>query len=239
MLTKRPADARGHANHGWLDSHHTFSFAGYYDPKHLGFGPLLVINEDRVAPGRGFGPHPHRNMEIISYVLDGALEHRDSMGTGSVIRPGEVQYMSAGTGVVHSEMNHSREEPVHFLQIWIVPDAGGGEPKYDQREFPREERINRLRLLASGDGSGGSIRIGQDARLYGSIVEASKSVDVEIAAGRSLWLHVARGLAHADGTTLSTGDGASLVGPAKLTITADEETELLVVDRPGEGKAMR
>ena len=184
MLNVRRARDRGHANHGWLDSHHTFSFANYYDPKHMGFRGLRVINEDRVAPARGFGTHPHRDMEIISYVLGGGLEHRDSMGTGSVIRPGEVQRMSAGTGVFHSEYNASKTEPVHFMQIWILPERGGIEPSYEQRAFSEAERRNTLRLVVDPEGRDQALKINADARLYAGLVDAGASVEHVVPAGR-------------------------------------------------------
>jgi redox-sensitive bicupin YhaK (pirin superfamily) len=174
MITLRPADARGHADHGWLDSRHTFSFADYHDPRHMGFRALRVINDDRVAPAQGFGAHPHRDMEIVSYVLEGALEHRDSMGNGSVIRPGDVQRMSAGSGVTHSEFNASPKETVHFLQIWLLPEKRGGEPGYEQRNFPAEEKRGRLRLVASADGRDGSVTVRQDVALYAGIFRAGE-----------------------------------------------------------------
>ena len=207
-ITLRRASDRGHAQHGWLDSFHTFSFADYYDPKHMGFRALRVINDDTVAPARGFGAHPHRDMEIISYVLDGELAHKDSMGNGSVIRPGEVQRMSAGTGVVHSEQNPSRTSPVHFLQIWIVPDRAGHPPGYEQKAYPLAERQGRLRLVASPDGADGSVTIHQDVRLYTTTLGASDSVAHEVAAGRHAWIHVARGEVKLGDEVLKAGDGA-------------------------------
>src|SRR5215471_7408794 len=193
MITVRRAGERGIANHGWLDSRHSFSFGHYYDPKHMGFGPLRVINEDRVQPGGGFDTHGHRDMEIISYVLEGALAHKDSIGTGSVIRPGDVQVMSAGTGIRHSEFNHSKTEPVHFLQIWIVPDREGIAPRYDQKRFPDEEKRGRLRLVGSSDGRDGSIVIHQDAELRAAILAAGEGATSALRAGRRAWLQVARG----------------------------------------------
>jgi redox-sensitive bicupin YhaK (pirin superfamily) len=232
MLQVRRSDERGHAEHGWLDSHHTFSFAGYYDPRHMGFGPLRVINEDRVRPGMGFGTHPHQDMEIISYVLDGALEHKDSMGNGSVIRPGDVQYMSAGTGVRHSEYNASKDESVHFLQIWIMPNSRGGKPSYGQQHYPREDRLNRLRAVASHDGRDGSIEIKQDAVMYSGILEAGVDVSHEIDEGRRVWLHVARGSVKVGETTLSTGDALSTNDVGSLGLHAEAESEVILFDLP-------
>ena len=230
MLTVRRAQDRGHANHGWLDTHHTFSFAHYHDPAHMGFRGLRVINEDRVAPGRGFGTHPHRDMEIVSYVLAGGLEHKDSMGTGSVIRPGEVQRMSAGTGVFHSEYNHSKDEPVHFMQIWIVPDRRGIEPSYEQRDFNDGSRDNALRLVADREGREGALRIHADVQLYSGVLDAGASVDHEVAEGRHAWIQVARGRVEVDGAMLGAGDGASTSDPSTLTIRALEAAEILVFD---------
>lgn len=232
MLTLRRANERGHANHGWLDTHHSFSFANYHDPAHMGFRNLRVINEDRVAPGRGFGKHPHRDMEIISYVLDGALEHRDSMGNGSVIRPGELQRMSAGTGVFHSEWNGSKTEPVHFLQIWLLPAELGIEPEYEQRPFPAEERQNELRLVADPSGRDGALKLQADARIYSSLLEPGESVEHELRDGRHAWVQVARGAVEIDGERLDAGDGASTSAPGALTITGLEDAELLVFDLP-------
>jgi len=192
MITLRPAEERGQADFGWLHTRYTFSFADYYDPEHVQFRSLRVINEDHVDPGHGFGTHPHRDMEIITYVLEGALAHKDSMGTGSTIRPGEVQRMSAGTGVMHSEFNHSPSEEVHLLQIWLLPERKGVKPSYEQKEFPRESKLNRLRLVASPAGDDGSVTIHQDARLYASVLEEGKSVLHELGKGRSAWLQVAR-----------------------------------------------
>jgi redox-sensitive bicupin YhaK (pirin superfamily) len=230
MLTIRRAQERGHANHGWLDSHHTFSFAEYHDPKHKGFRGLRVINEDRVAPGRGFGTHPHRDMEIISYVLDGALEHRDSLGTGSVIRHGEVQRMSAGTGVRHSEFNSSKTEPVHFLQIWILPGQKNIEPSYEQRSFDVEQRRNGLRLVVDPEGHDGALTIHADARLFAGTLAAGTSITHEVPQRRHAWIQVARGTVDVAGTVLRAGDGASTSDAGPLTITASEDAELLVFD---------
>ncbi len=232
MLQVRRSEDRGHAEHGWLDSHHTFSFAHYYDPRHMGFGPLRVINEDRVEPGRGFGTHPHQDMEIISYVLEGALEHKDSMGTGSVIRPGDVQHMSAGTGVLHSEYNHSKDEGVHFLQIWIMPDQRGGKPKYGQKHFPREDRLDQLRVVASPDGRDDSIEIRQDATMYAGVLTEGTTVEHVVEEGRRAWVHVARGTLSAADTTLSAGDALGTTDAGTLRLTAEGEAEVIVFDLP-------
>ncbi len=228
MIQLRKANDRGHANHGWLDSWHTFSFADYHDPAHVRFSALRVINEDRVAPGEGFPTHPHRDMEIITYVLEGALEHKDSLGTGSVIRPGEVQRMSAGTGIRHSEFNHSQTEPVHFLQIWILPDRQGVQPGYEQK---RIEVDGQLRLVASPDGSDGSVTIHQDARVYAARLNGSE-VTHALAPGRRAWLQVARGAVQLNGTTLQTGDGAGIENEPAMKLTADGSAEVLLFDLP-------
>lgn len=228
-LTIRRASARGHADHGWLDSFHTFSFANYHDPDHMGFRALRVINDDTVAPGMGFGAHGHQDMEIISYVLDGELAHRDSMGNGSVIRPGEVQRMSAGTGVRHSEMNPSRTEPVHFLQIWIIPDRRGHAPSYEQIAFSEGERRGALRLVASPDGADGSVTIHQDVRVFAGLFARGESATHVVAPGRHAWIHVARGNAQVAGTELSAGDAVSTSAPGDLSITGDD-AEVLVFD---------
>ncbi|MDP9001002.1 MAG: pirin family protein, partial [Myxococcota bacterium] len=210
MLTVRRAEDRGHEDHGWLDTRHTFSFADYHEPKHMGFRSLRVINEDRVQPGRGFGTHGHRDMEIISYVLDGALEHKDSIGTGSVIRPGDVQRMSAGTGVLHSEHNASATEIVHFLQIWLIPDKTGIAPSYEQKRPPIDEKRGKLLLIASPGGAHGSVTIHADALVYASLLEAGDSVDHAVLPGRHAWIQVARGRIKVDGVELKEGDGASV-----------------------------
>jgi redox-sensitive bicupin YhaK (pirin superfamily) len=210
MLTIRKADERGHADHGWLNTYHTFSFADYYDPSHMGFRKLRVINEDRVQPGMGFPTHPHRDMEIISYVLEGALEHKDSMGNGSVIRPGDVQRMSAGMGITHSEFNHSKSELVHFLQIWILPDKEGLKPSYEQKFFPDDEKRRMLRLIASADGRDGSVTIHQDVNLYAALLESGEEINCVIPPGRHAWLQVARGNAVANGLKLTHGDGLAV-----------------------------
>ncbi len=232
MITIRRAEERGHADHGWLDTRHTFSFADYYDSAHMGFGDLRVINEDRVRPGAGFGTHGHRDMEIISYVLEGELAHRDSMGNGSTIRPGEVQRMSAGTGVRHSEANPSRDQPVHFLQIWILPSEQGLAPGYEQKAFPEAERRGRLRLVASPDGRDGSVTIHQDARLSIALLAGGERVRHELAKGRRAFVHVARGELTLNGERLRAGDGAAISDEAALEIagTGDGAAEVLVFD---------
>src|SRR5947199_2945456 len=233
MLEIRKATDRGTADLGWLYSRHTFSFADYYDPQHMGFGPLRVINEDRVSPGQGFGTHGHQDMEIISYVLEAALEHKDSIGTGSVIRPSEVQVMSPGTGIRHSEFNHSKTEPVHFPQIWIVPDREGIAPRYDQKTFPDAEKRGRLRLVGSFDGRDGSVVIHQDVELFAAILNVGEQVTQTLPAGRKGWLQVARGGVEINGQDLDVGDGAAVEGEPTLTVTAKVDgTEILVFDRP-------
>jgi quercetin 2,3-dioxygenase len=230
MIIVRPAEERGVANFGWLDSRHTFSFGHYYDPRHMGIGALRVINDDRVAPGGGFDTHAHQDMEIISYVLEGAMEHQDSIGTGSVIRPGDVQRMTAGTGIAHSEFNHSRAEPVHFLQIWIVPERKGLEPGYEQKTFPLEERRGKARLVASRDGRDGSLTVHQDVDLYTSVLEAGDEVAIALRPERSAWVQVARGAVTLNGTGLKEGDGAAVFDTATLTLTSDTGGEVLVFD---------
>jgi len=228
MIQVRKAKDRGHANHGWLDTWHTFSFADYYDPRHMGFSALRVINEDRVIPGEGFSTHPHRDMEIITYVLEGALEHKDSLGTGSVIRPGEVQRMSAGQGIRHSEFNHSRSDPVHFLQIWILPNVQGVKPSYEQK---RIELDGGLWLVASPDGDNGSVMIHQDARVYAARLNGGE-VSHALAPGRRAWLQVARGTAKLNGMTLQAGDGTSIEAETSLRLAADGSAEVLLFDLP-------
>jgi quercetin 2,3-dioxygenase len=230
MIRVRRGSERGHFDHGWLDTYHTFSFARYYDPRQMGFRALRVINEDRVAPGRGFGTHPHEDMEIVTYVLDGALEHRDSLGTGSTIRPGELQRMTAGTGIRHSEFNPSEAEPVHLYQIWLLPEREGLEPSYEQRAFPEEERRNRLRLVASPDERDGSLTIRQDARLYLASLDGDREVSHEVAPGRHAWLQVLRGGVSMNGLALSAGDGAAVSDESDLTIKADGPSEVLLFD---------
>ena len=229
MLNLRRSEERGHADHGWLDSRHTFSFASYYDPGHMGFRKLRVINDDRVAPGAGFPTHPHRNMEIISYVVEGALEHRDSMGNGSVIRPGEVQRMSAGTGVTHSEYNHSNKGALRFLQIWIQPANPGGPPGYEQKRFD-EQRRGKLRLVASADGRDGSVTIHQDVAMYASLLEAGERAEHRFASGRHGWLQLVRGKLSAGLEILDAGDGISISGLDSLSIEAKTSTEFLLFD---------
>jgi len=229
MILLRKAEDRGHANHGWLDSWHSFSFADYHDPAHMGFGTLRVINEDRVAPGEGFPTHGHRDMEIISYVLEGALEHRDSMGNGSVIRPGEVQRMSAGTGITHSEYNASRSEPAHFLQIWILPKFRGIRPGYEQKTFPAEEKRGTLRLVASPDGREGSVTIHQDAFMYATLLEKGEAVRHTLAPGRRGYVHVARGAVTANGQRLVAGDALKSEGE-DIVLEAGGTAEVLVFD---------
>jgi quercetin 2,3-dioxygenase len=229
MIIRRSSE-RGQADHGWLRSFHTFSFADYYQPEHMGFGALRVINEDRVAPGKGFGTHSHRDMEIISYVLDGELEHRDNMGNGSIIRPGDVQRMSAGTGVAHSEHNGSRDQLVHFLQIWIVPEKRGITPGYQQKAFPEPERQGRLRLVASRDGRDGSVIVHQDVNLYATLLGADEQVRYEVPATRRAWIHVARGSVALDGTRLEAGDAAAVSDAGAVDIVGKDAAEVLVFD---------
>jgi redox-sensitive bicupin YhaK (pirin superfamily) len=231
MIQLRKAHDRGHADHGWLDSWHTFSFADYHDPKHMGFSALRVINEDRVSPGEGFPTHPHRDMEIITYVLEGALEHKDSLGTGSVIRPGEVQRMSAGTGIRHSEFNHSQSESVHFLQIWILPNRQGVKPGYEQKRIDPAELNGKLQLVASHDGRDGSVTIHQDASVYAAHLNGGE-VTHKLAPGRHAWLQVARGSVRINGTTLQAGDGASIENEPSLQLATDGSTEVLLFDLP-------
>ena len=230
MLTIRRGHERGHFNHGWLDTYHTFSFGDYRDVKHMGFRSLRVINEDRVAPGQGFGMHPHRDMEILTYVLSGALEHRDSMGNHGVIRPGEVQYMAAGTGVQHSEFNPSPSEPVHLMQIWILPDRRGATPNYEQRPFPSLSDTGRWTLLASPDGRDGSIRITQDAALLAATLKAGQGAAYAVGVGRGAWVQVLRGSIEIDGHTLEAGDGASIDDAPGLNVRAQRDAEVLLFD---------
>jgi redox-sensitive bicupin YhaK (pirin superfamily) len=233
MITVRRASERGHFDHGWLDTSHTFSFAGYHDPAHMGFGELRVINEDRVRPAEGFGRHGHRDMEIISWVLEGELAHRDSTGGGGVLRPGEVQRMSAGTGVTHSEFNGSGNRPLHFLQIWILPDRPGHPPSYEQRAIPEAARRGRLALIASPDGAESSTTIHQDARVYATLLGDGERVRHPLAPGRRAWVQVARGALSLNGQPLSAGDGAALEGEASLELVGRGAlAEALVFDLP-------
>lgn len=232
MLEIRKAADRGHAQHGWLNSHHTFSFAEYYDRAHMGWSALRVINDDTVQAGEGFGAHGHRDMEIFSYVLEGALEHKDSMGSGSVIRPGDVQLMSAGTGVQHSEFNHSRTEPVHFLQIWIIPKFSGIKPNYQEKRFSDEEKRGRLRLVVSPDGQDGSLTIVQDARVYAGLLDGDEKIEQPLPAGRHAYVHVARGQLTLNGLSLSAGDGVKIADETMLTLAGGENAEVLVFDLP-------
>ncbi|HJX18146.1 MAG TPA: pirin family protein [Acidiferrobacterales bacterium] len=232
MIQVRKSEDRGHANHGWLDSYHSFSFADYHDPAHVQFSVLRVINEDRVAPGAGFPTHGHRDMEIVSYVLEGALEHKDSLGTGSVIRPGDVQRMSAGTGVRHSEYNASKSELVHFLQIWILPDHAGHAPGYEQKHFAPGELDGQLRVVASPDGRNGSVTIHQDALLYTAKLDDTMNVSHALAGGRRAYVHVARGGVALNGTPLAAGDGARIENETQLRLDQGREAEVLVFDLP-------
>jgi redox-sensitive bicupin YhaK (pirin superfamily) len=236
MITLRRAADRGHADLGWLDSWHTFSFSSYYDPKHMGFRSLRVINDDRIAAGKGFGTHGHQDMEIITYVLDGELEHKDSMGSGSVLRPGDVQHMSAGTGVMHSEFNHSRSAPVHLLQIWIEPDEAGIPPVYGERNFPVAQRSGQLRLVASRDGRDGSLRIHQDVDLMASLLAPGQTVTHALRPGRHAWVQMAKGSAVVNGAPLSAGDAAAISAETTLRIEGSGAgagpAELLVFDLP-------
>lgn len=230
MITIRRSDARGHADHGWLDTHHTFSFADYYDEAHMGFRALRVINEDRVQPGQGFGTHPHRDMEIISWVLEGALAHKDSMGNGSVIRPGDVQRMTAGRGVLHSEANPSDAEPVHFLQLWLSPSERGLAPGYEQKALTREVRQGRLALVASPDGRDGSVTVHTDAALYSALLAKGQAVEHALADGRHAWVHVARGEVTLNGERLRAGDGAAVSNETRLALEGVADAEVLVFD---------
>lgn len=230
MITIRNAEHRGHFDHGWLNTYHTFSFADYHDPENMGFHGLRVINEDRVQAGQGFGTHPHRDMEIVTYVLEGGLQHRDSMGNGSIIRPGEVQRMSAGTGVTHSEFNASKDELVHFLQIWLLPSKRGIEPGYEQKTFTPMEMAGRPRLIASNDGRDGSVTIHTDASLYAGLFDKGATGELAIGKDRHSWVQIARGKASVNGHILSAGDGAALSGEALVRIEGIVASEVLVFD---------
>ncbi|QLL16130.1 pirin family protein [Pseudomonas chlororaphis] len=230
MLTLRKASDRGAANHGWLKSFHTFSFANYRNPREQGFSDLLVINDDRVAAGKGFGQHPHRDMEIFSYVLEGALEHKDTLGTGSVIRPGDVQLMSAGSGVAHSEYNHSATQAVHFLQIWIVPDVSGAKPRYQQEHFRAQQKRGRLQLIISPEGADGSLQVRQDARVYAGLIDGQESATLTLDANRYAYVHVARGSVELNGLLLQEGDGVRVREEQALTLSNGADAEVLVFD---------
>ncbi len=232
MITLRRSEERGRAEHGWLDSRHSFSFADYYDPRHMGFGPLRVLNEDRVEPGMGFGTHGHRDMEILTWVLEGRLEHKDSTGTGSIIAPGDVQRMSAGRGVLHSEYNASRSEPVHFLQIWIEPNVTGIPASYEQKRIDAAEMRGRLRLIASSDGRDGSVTIHQDATVQIARLDDGEAVRHELAPGRRAYAHVARGAVEVNGTPLAAGDAAMLTAERAVTLTGGAGAEVLLFDLP-------
>jgi redox-sensitive bicupin YhaK (pirin superfamily) len=230
MITIRPADERGLTKLDWLDSRHSFSFGDYYDPAHNQFRSLRVLNDDKVAPAAGFGMHPHRDFEILTYVVSGSLEHKDSLGTGSVVRPGEVQRMTAGTGVWHSEFNPSAAEPVHLLQIWLTPERRGLTPGYEQKAFPEADRRGRWRLVASHDGRDGSVKINQDADVFASLLEPGQSATHGVKKGRHAWVQVARGSVTLNGRPLAAGDGAAVSDEAALTVTAKEPAELLLFD---------
>jgi hypothetical protein len=230
MITVRKSEARGHANHGWLDSYHTFSFASYYDPNYMNFRSLRVINEDVVSPGKGFGTHGHSDMEIITYVLEGALEHKDSLGTGAVIKPGEVQRMTAGTGIQHSEFNHSQTDPVHLLQIWLLPDTKGLSPSYEQRDFPLAERRGKLRLVATRDARDGAVKVHQDVDLYAAVLDKHSRVSHALGPNRHAWVQVARGSVLLNGLTLENGDAAAVSDEAEVVIEAAEDAEFLLFD---------
>jgi len=230
MMEVIQSDSRGSADHGWLRAKHTFSFAEYQNPERVSFGKVRVINEDRIAPGKGFGTHPHRDMEIVTYIIDGAIEHKDSMGNGTVITAGEVQRMTAGTGVRHSEFNHSQESELHLLQIWIYPEQNDLEPGYEQTRFPRDEKLNRLRLVGSRDGRDGSITIHQDVDLFASVLEKGNAVSHDVRRGRKFFVQVVDGNITVNGQTLSAGDGAQLEDESELTIEAVSDAEFLLFD---------
>jgi redox-sensitive bicupin YhaK (pirin superfamily) len=232
MITIRLSEDRGHFNHGWLDTYHTFSFAGYHDSDHMGFRVLRVINEDRVQPGEGFPTHSHSDMEIITYVLEGALEHKDSMGHGTIIRPGEVQRMSAGTGITHSEYNHSRQELVHLLQIWIFPEERSLEPDYEQTMFPEEEKKGKLCLVASRDGRNGSLTVNQDINLYATLLEPGEKITYPLPAARHAWVQVTRGEIELNDHRLRAGDGASISDEQTITLVGWNDAEILLFDLP-------
>ena len=230
MIELRSAAERGHANHGWLDAHHSFSFADYYDPRHMGFGPLRVLNDDRIGAGAGFGTHGHRDMEIVTYVLDGELAHKDSMGNGSVIRPGDVQRMSAGTGVMHSEYNHSQTQVTHLLQIWIEPKFRGIAPGYEEKRFEPADKRGRLRLIASSDGAEGSVKVQQDIKLYAGLFDGAEEATIGLAPGRRAYLHVARGEVQANGVVLKEGDALKAIDEKEIRISGGKDAEVLLFD---------
>jgi len=234
MFQIRRSKDRGHADHGWLDTYHSFSFADYYDPQYMGFGVLRVLNQDRVAPGRGFGAHGHGNMEIVSYVLEGTLEHKDSMGNGSQMTPGEVQLMSAGSGVTHSEFNASPDERLHFLQMWILPAQQDTTPRYEQKHFAESERRGRFRLVVSPDGRDGSLVIGQDVRLYAGLLDGAETASLELAPGRCAWFHLARGTLSVNGEVFEAGDGTAVVDEALISVTNGNSAEFVLWDLPGD-----
>ncbi len=230
MIELRKSDERGHANHGWLDAHHSFSFAEYYDPEHMGFGPLRVLNDDRIGAGAGFGTHGHRDMEIVTYVLDGELAHKDNMGNGSVIRPGDVQRMSAGTGVMHSEYNHSKTQITHLLQIWIEPQSRGIAPGYEEKRFDAAEKRGRLRLIASADGSEGSVKLHQDVKLYAGLFDGVEQANFAIPDGRRVYLHVAGGEVNVNGRVLKEGDALKAIDEKEISLTEGRNAEVLLFD---------
>jgi redox-sensitive bicupin YhaK (pirin superfamily) len=230
MMTRRPADERGHGQHGWLDSWHSFSFAGYHDPDHMGFGPLRVINEDRIAPGTGFGTHSHRDMEILSWVLSGELAHRDSIGNGSAIVPGDLQRMSAGRGVQHSEFNHAQDETTHFLQIWIAPSVLGSDPGYEQKHYPDSQRRGKLQPIASADGRAGSVTVQQDVVVLTGLFDGEESAQYKLLPGRRAYVHLARGVLTVNGQRLDAGDALKLVDESAVTLSMGEAAEVLVFD---------
>ncbi|HEY8023248.1 MAG TPA: pirin family protein [Burkholderiaceae bacterium] len=230
MIELRKSSERGHANHGWLDAHHSFSFAEYYDPEHMGFGPLRVLNDDRIGAGAGFGTHGHRDMEIVTYVLDGELAHKDSMGNGSVIRPGDVQRMSAGTGVMHSEFNNSKTQVTHLLQIWIEPQSRGIAPGYEEKRFDAADKRGRLRLIGSTDGSEGSVKLHQDVKLYAGLFDGAEQANFAIPAGRKVYLHVARGEINVNGTVLKEGDALKAIDEKQISLTEGKDAEILLFD---------
>jgi redox-sensitive bicupin YhaK (pirin superfamily) len=232
MLELRRSSDRGHANHGWLDAHHSFSFADYYDPQNMGFGPLRVLNDDRISAGMGFGTHGHKDMEIITYVLEGELAHKDSMGNGSVIRPGDVQRMSAGSGIMHSEFNHLKDDTTHLLQIWIEPNVRGIAPGYEEKRFGAAEKQGRLRLIASADGQDGSVMLHQDVKLYAALLDGDEHASLPISDGRRVYVHVARGAVVVNGTAMVEGDALKAVGEKEIRLTAGRAAEVLVFDLP-------